>query len=138
MATFANTLLNSVSKIVILSLPVFAFILYLLNWRRRKSYYYVSHIIFSIHVYCTSFICIMLFLLVYKLTGPVRVLSPGLLFATIAGVILYLFFAMRRFYQKNVFKTIIDFIIVSIISCAAICGLAVISFVRAVAGALPN
>lgn len=138
MATFANALLNSISKIVILSLPVFAFILYLLNWRRRKSYYYVSHIIFSIHVYCTSFICIMLFLLVYKITGPVRVLSPALLFATVAGVILYLFFAMRRFYQKNVFKTIVDFIVVSIISCAALCGLAVISFVRAVAGALPN
>lgn len=101
--------LHSFSKIFFISLPIFAFVLYLL-YIRRKQFYYVSHAIFSLHFYCLLFICSILIALLIKATG-----LKWLLGVFIAGLFLYLFVAMRWYYQQHWLKTYFKFIIQSVV-----------------------
>jgi hypothetical protein len=97
------------------SLPLFALMLRLL-YVRRKKFFYVNHIIFSIHLYCGTFIIILLSLLFTYLVGLVQPGAqwPGLLFM-LAGFF-YLYKSMRNFYEQRRAKTILKYLLVLFIS----------------------
>lgn len=103
---------SSISKIFFISLPLFAFVLYLLNIRHRRQYYYVSHSIFALHFYSVAFIflvpyiAIARYVLEYYFVWMVQV-------AILTGIFIYLLVAMKRFYKQGWGKTFFKFLILS-------------------------
>jgi hypothetical protein len=100
---------HSFPKVLFVFIPIFAFYLYLLYFRRRKQFYYVSHGIFSLHFFITFFV-LMFF---DKLMEIPAYYSGSIVFAIIGGAVLivgmlaYLFIGMKRFYGQGGFKTFI-------------------------------
>lgn len=103
---FTEKLLHSLPQMLFISLPVLALLLKLLYWR-RKEFYYVSHVIFSIHLYILVFIgmaCMILLSLLHDYAG-------WSLFGMLQKFVLfYLFYyqyrSMRTFYKQGRMKTI--------------------------------
>lgn len=118
-----NKILNAVvenfkhnfSKILYLSLPIFAFFLWVL-YKRNKSYYFADHMIFSIHLYCAYFIIIFIYTmleLVVKFFTP----STGILDVIYFGSLLFYFYkAIRIFYGQSRKKTMLKFVLINILN----------------------
>ncbi|MEP7109227.1 MAG: DUF3667 domain-containing protein [Ferruginibacter sp.] len=111
-----STFLHGFPQLLFISLPIFALFLKLLYWR-QKNYYYVSHGIFSIHFYVFVFITMLLIfgfgelslLLNWKwIKFPQPLLGLAIYF--------YLYKAMRNFYHQRRAKTIVKFLLLSILS----------------------
>ncbi|HZE85879.1 MAG TPA: DUF3667 domain-containing protein [Puia sp.] len=114
---FAENMLHSFPKILFFSLPFFALILRIL-YIRRKQYYYVSHGIFAIHVYCATFILTLGVVVLDRLTKFLdyrwfNIVGGLAIFLLILYWFIYLFKAMRRFYGQGRGKTFIKYILLS-------------------------
>jgi hypothetical protein len=112
---FAENFFHSFPKILFWSLPFFALILNMLNFR-HKQYYYVDHGIFTIHVYCANFILILIMVLLSRLGdwlqwGWLQVIAGFLIFAICLYMLIYLYKAMRGFYQQSRAKTFLKYCI---------------------------
>jgi hypothetical protein len=103
-------------QVLFISLPFFALILKLLYFR-RKQFYYVDHALFSIHLYCATFIIL---LLMFALAMLGRLPYMGWLDIVFGLLSLSIFFyqykAMRRFYGQRRFKTFVKFIAVNFLA----------------------
>ena len=113
---FVENLFHNIPKILFISLPIFALILNILYFRQKKTYYYVSHGIFTIHVYCATFILGMALILLNKLSKLMHGgLINGLIWLVIAFILLYLMIylykAMRGFYGQGRAKTLVKYLI---------------------------
>jgi hypothetical protein len=91
------------------SLPLFALALKLL-YVRRKNFYYVNHVIFTIHLYCGIFIIILAGMAMEGLFDAVNVEEPG----WVKGIIVlsgffYWYKSMRYFYEQRRGKTILKY-----------------------------
>jgi hypothetical protein len=106
---------SSLSKIFFISLPLFAFILLLLNIRHRKQYYYVSHSIFSLHYYSVVFIFLIPLFAFNSIYADFAVID-WVQMAIIIGMFVYLLVAMKRFYKQGWVKTSIKFLILSFLT----------------------
>jgi hypothetical protein len=111
-----ENILHSFPKILFVSLPIFALILNILYFR-HKQYYYVDHGIFTIHVYCATFILLLLGILINKLDhalgwGWFSVVALLLIIAVSIYMMIYLYKAMRGFYQQRRAKTFLKYCIV--------------------------
>ena len=115
---------HSFPKILFVSLPIFAFILNILYFR-HKQYYYVDHGIFTIHVYCATFILMLVTMLLNQLDKSVgvhwfHVIADILQFVLFLYRLIYLYKAMRGFYKqgrgKTFLKYFITFVTVSIVN----------------------
>lgn len=113
---FITVLVHTFPQMLFVSLPLFALILTLL-YRRQKAYYYVSHGIFSIHLYVFVFITFLtgiglgkIFKWVHwNITSFVELILLILIF-------FYQYKAMRNFYQQGRGKTILKFFLLNFIS----------------------
>ncbi|MBX9783894.1 MAG: DUF3667 domain-containing protein [Chitinophagaceae bacterium] len=103
-------MMHSLPKMLFISLPLFAFALYLL-YIRRKRFYYVTHIIFTIHLYVFVFIMLLLYFANGKLTFVTWWPASLVSFAIGLYVYIYLYKAMRRVYAQGRFKTILKYFI---------------------------
>ena len=105
--------LHLIPQVLLLSLPFFALLLKIL-YARRKRFYYVSHIIFSIHFYIFVYISI-IGILVIKELGKI----PHLGFLDVVRnyswiiFVFYLYKAVRNFYEQGRGKTILKLFILS-------------------------
>jgi len=105
--------LHLIPQVLLLSLPFFALLLKLL-YARQQKFYYVSHIIFTIHFYIFVYIAIIGILLLRALSE-----LPHLHFLdTVISVLwfifpLYLYKAVRHFYEQGRAKTILKLFILS-------------------------
>lgn len=115
MKIFVSNLMHSFPQMLFISLPLFALILKLLYFR-RKTFYYTSHAIFSVHLYV--FVFIMLFFIIglqelkdYTGWNWLAVLLLILVFT----IFYYLYKSMRNFYQQRRGKTILKYILLNII-----------------------
>jgi len=112
-----ENILHSFPKILWISLPIFAMILNILYFRHKKTFFYVNHGIFTIHVYCATFIQLFIGLMLYKLGKSVPPGWPHTL-TVLANIgiffwmLVYLYKAMRGFYQQRRIKTVIKYCIV--------------------------
>lgn len=101
-----------------ISLPLYALILRLVYVRRRQ-YFYADHGVFTIHLYIFSFINLLVTFALGKLQ---EVTGWNFLTAVVIivffGMAVYLLLAMRRFYRQGWAKTILKFLIVSLLSLA--------------------
>lgn len=112
---FKELLLHSLPQLLFLSLPLLALLLKLV-YIRRKEFYYVSHGIFSLHLYIFVFIAL---LLVFSLNSLHTMLGWSVinwvLFFLYLGLFFYEYKAMRNFYKQRRAKTIFKFILVNIL-----------------------
>lgn len=105
--------LHNIPKGLFFGVPFYAFIL-LIIYARNDKFTYVSHIIFTIHLFCFSFILILLSMwldsslnkLHFDITGTI------VLVATFAAM-LYTYKGLRKFYNQRRVKTIAKFLILS-------------------------
>ena len=93
-------------QILFLSLPFFALLLQLLYFRSKK-FYYVAHVIFTLHFYIFVYIIILLALFSQVLAsfnylGWMQIVS----FIISISPVYYLYKAMRNFYEQGRWKTI--------------------------------
>jgi hypothetical protein len=106
-----NDFKHRVPQILFVSLPLFALLLKLL-YIRRKNFFYASHIIFSIYLYCAFFILILLSLWLSSITS---LLSRGL--SVWVGIVFsvfcffYFYKSLRIFYEQKRAKTIFKFLL---------------------------
>lgn len=102
---------HSISKIAFISLPIFAFFLFLLYIRRRKQYYFVAHAIFSLHYYVVMFLVILFAIGCDELLGRLRLYDDVGGYIITFGLLVYLYIAMLRFYKQGWFKTLVKSLI---------------------------
>ncbi len=110
-----NVILNDFKhrfpQMLFLSLPLFALILKLLYVRQKKTLY-VSHIIFSIYLYCAFFILILLALLTSSITGLFnKALTEWISLIFILFCFFYFYKSIRNFYAQNRAKTVVKFLL---------------------------
>jgi hypothetical protein len=102
--------LHTFPKILFVSLPLFAAMLRLLNIRkrRRKQFFFVDHGIFTIHLYCATFI-MMLILMILQKVGDLEKLGWMAWIETLLflSVFVYEYVAMKKFYKEGWFKTLV-------------------------------
>lgn len=100
---------HSVPQMMFVSLPLVALILQLL-YMRRKQYYYVNHVIFTINIYIAIYILLLIFYFftgLYSWTGS-RIFEL-LSFGTYLFIFIYVYKSMRNFYQQRRAKTILKY-----------------------------
>lgn len=104
------------SRMLYISLPIFAFFLWLL-YRRNKNHYFVDHLILSIHIYCAFFIFLFAVKLIslsteflfHKTFGIVAAITPFVLFY-------YLYKSLRNHFGQSRKKTLLKFFILNILT----------------------
>lgn len=103
--------LHSLPKLLFISLPIFAFFLYLLYVRHSK-FYYVTHVIFTIHYYVFLFLMLLLVFVNIKI-GNIAAWWPVNLIGIASWVymFIYLYKAMRRVYEQRRAKTVFKYCI---------------------------
>ncbi len=117
---FSESFSNNLPKVLFIYLPIFAFILWLFN--NKKKYYYFDHAIFTLHYFSFLLIMILVLFFVDKLK-PLLSLSPilgwvhfslktlGILF-----MFYYFFPAHRRFYGDKFFLSFVKSALVYLIN----------------------
>jgi len=108
---FFKSLIHHFPQILFISLPFVALLLKLL-YIRRKKFYYVSHAIFTIHLYVFVFIVMLFEMGIIGLKdfwgwNWLNIINN--LFTIV--IFFYLYKAMRNFYEQRRFKTIIKYIL---------------------------
>lgn len=99
-----------IPRALFLLLPIFAGLLALLNWRQRKHYYFVDHLVFSLNVHSFAFVVLI------AAVWLAQVVSGGTVgWFTLAACCLYLLFAMKKFYGQSWIWTGIKFVSLSFI-----------------------
>lgn len=104
-----------VPQMLFVSLPLFALMLQLV-YVRRKSFYYVNHVVFTIHLYCGTFIIILAGIFVDYLFNKMGWMIG---WDNLVFTLLSLFFwykSFRNFYRQRRAKTILKYCIVMFIS----------------------
>ncbi len=116
------------SRMFYISLPLFALFLWLL-YRKSKNHYFVDHLIFSIHIYCSFFI----FLFVVKVINVNLELFLHKKFSFIGfltplGLIFYLYKALKNNFNQTFLKTLVKLLILSILTLLLLSTLMVLFF----------
>ena len=105
------------SRMLYISLPLFALFLWAL-YRRNKNHYFVDHLIFSIHIYCAFFIILFALKLINLTTEYIFHKSPSGWAAGITTVLMfyYLYKALRNHFNQSRAKTILKFSILNFLT----------------------
>ncbi len=102
-------------QMLFVSLPLFALLLQLL-YVRRRSFFYVNHVVFTIHLYCGTFIIILAGMLMDVLLKKFNYHNSfiGAIF-TLSGFFFW-YKSMRNFYEQRRAKTIFKYLLVLFLS----------------------
>jgi hypothetical protein len=114
--------LKSFSKVFFFSIPLFVLLLSLL-YMRRKQFYFSVHAVFTLQYYCFVFFSLLLITIAKLYTfsnSPLATPMLIILFLVFAGIYVYLYIAMLRFYGQSWYKTIVKFLIQSSIMTIAL------------------
>ena len=102
-------------QILFLSIPFFGLTLKIL-YLRQKNFYYVDHLIFSIHYYCAIFILLLVNFANSSLEHNYNIaLFKWINVFIILGMQFYLYKAMRNFYLQRRAKTIVKYILLNLV-----------------------
>jgi hypothetical protein len=126
---YLNRVFHMLPQLLFVSLPIYALLLKLLFYRRRKTLYYADHAIFSIHLYVFGFLDFLLMLIFAKLSnyhgfGWLSLFSIALFIYAF----LYGYYAMRRFYQQSRLKTMVKYLVLCMLTAFVILILFLIFF----------
>ncbi|MDP4262309.1 MAG: DUF3667 domain-containing protein [Bacteroidota bacterium] len=112
---FQGALIHSIPQMLFISLPFLALILKLLYIRRRQ-FYYVSHGIFSIHLYIFLFIAMLILFSISRLNDQMHwgILTFISVILSI-GLVVYAYLALKHFYRQGWFKTFVKFLLLNLL-----------------------
>ncbi len=111
LSDFITSLMHHFPQMLFVSLPFVALILKLL-YIRRKKFYYVSHAIFTIHLYIFVFIILLIEIGLDQLNNIITWRGMNVIINILSlSILFYLYKAMRNFYEQRRFKTIIKYIL---------------------------
>jgi hypothetical protein len=108
-------ILHRFPQLLFVSLPFFALILQLL-YIRRKQLHYVNHVVFTLHLYCGTFILILATLLLGSLLGMLQVNMVTYALIAYLIILFYWYKSLRNFYNQSKRKTIFKFIVLSFLT----------------------
>lgn len=104
------------SRMLYISLPLFAFFIWVL-YRRNRNHFFVDHVIFSIHIYCAFYIILFI---VNIITGIKDFFTNETfsLIGIIASFVLfyYLYKSLRNHFGQSIRKTLLKFFILNILT----------------------
>jgi hypothetical protein len=104
---YGHMLVKGISYMMFALMPLFAFIIYLLN--RKKAKHYIGTLIFSVHYHSYIFLLLTFSFIVDKAAGtPIIFILPVVLSP------IYLFMALRRVYRDSFLRTIIKTLIIGV------------------------
>ena len=103
-------ILHRFPQLLFVSLPFFALILQLL-YVRRKQLYYVNHVVFTLHLYCGTFILILATLLIGSLLKMLHVDIVTYSLIAYLFILFYWYKSFRNFYSQSRKKKIFKFMI---------------------------
>ncbi len=110
-----DAFVHKLPQLLFVSLPLLALLLKLM-YRRSRTIYYVDHGIFSIHLYIFIFIALLVQLAFGKLYDQLHWPVMDFLRTLIGfGIFFYAYKALRNFYQQRRAKTVIKFILLSLL-----------------------
>ena len=95
-------------KVFFILLPFFALLLKLVYI--RKPFFYIDHVIFSLHFHAILFLVLDLQKLLSKILPKNS--TAFVLLGVVAALSIYLFLSMRRVYHSSVVKTLIKQVLV--------------------------
>jgi hypothetical protein len=108
--------LHSFPQFLFVSLPLFALMLKLLYYR-RKNFYYVDHIIYTVHLFCAMFILMFFLFAINALKNFHNLNWIGFLrvplFLYIAW---YQYKSLKNFYMQSRWKTVFKFILLVLLA----------------------
>ena len=111
---FVNNFFHGFPQMFFISLPIFAFILKLLYYR-RKDFYYTSHAIFSIHFYVFVFIMLLIIIgLKEALEHSDWDVFTYLMIPVALYIPIYQYKSMRNFYMQRRAKTIFKYLLLNL------------------------
>ncbi len=103
--------LHSIPSLLFISLPLFAFVLFLL-YNRRNTYFYSDHLVYTLHLYCAFFIFIFSSLVISAaialISKPVSEWVSGIIALVL---VFYWYKSIRNFYEQSRTKTILKFLL---------------------------
>ena len=106
--------MHSLPQMLWISLPLLALILKLM-YIRRKQFYYVSHVIFSIHLYVFLFIAQLILFSISKLNDTLNSDFLNFILVSLAlGFFVYEYLALKNFYRQSWIKTFFKFLLINI------------------------
>ncbi len=112
LASFLESFLHSIPKMMFVSVPFVALVMQLLYIRRRKQFFYVNHVVFIIYVYIAAFISLLVY---FGFQGLYKVSNFAPFYwlevLVIIFIYLYLYLAMRNFYKQGYIKTFFKYFI---------------------------
>jgi len=125
--SFNQKIFSGLSIAIFLFLPIFALFLKLFYIRRK--YTYMEHMVFVFYTQSVFFLLLLLFLIIYFFSNG----KDGLIALPIVLFAIYLWLAMKKFYQQGWFKTTLKYLLANfsfmIISTIGLTILTLISFV---------
>jgi len=111
LSDLVTSLMHHFPQMLFVSLPFVALILKLL-YIRHKKFYYVSHAIFTIHLYIFVFIVFLIEIGLDQINHIIAWRGINVVINLLGLLILfYLYKAMRNFYEQRRFKTIVKYIL---------------------------
>ncbi|MGD0143957.1 MAG: DUF3667 domain-containing protein [Rhizomicrobium sp.] len=109
-AALNGPLTTWIPRILFLLLPLYALLLATFYWRQRKTFYFVDHLIFSLSVHTFLFVVLIVDI------GLAQIVPADIVaWLTLIAVGVYIFIAMKRFYEQGWVWTTIKFGAVSFI-----------------------
>jgi hypothetical protein len=107
-AALNGPLTTWIPRVLFLLLPGYALLLTVFYWRKRKDYYFVDHLVFSLNIHTFGFV------LLLAAAGAAQIMrAEYVAWAVVAIAGVYLFTAMKRFYRQGWFWTSLKFLFVS-------------------------
>ena len=99
--------LHSFPQMLFISLPLFALLLKLV-YTRRRNYFYVDHVIYTVHLYCATFLQLFISIILDQLEkinhfGWIKYLGYGFVFY----ILWYFYKSLRNFYLQSRIKTVL-------------------------------
>lgn len=111
LSNLSQILAHNFPQMLFISLPLFAWFLHLL-YLRQKAFYFVSHGIYTVHLYIFYFIIFFVMMVLNKLSGYTHWSWLEVLSNLLIGVLfVYEYKAMRNFYGQGRGKTILKFLL---------------------------
>jgi hypothetical protein len=107
-AALNTPITNWLPRALFLLLPLYALLLGLFHIRRRDDFYLVDHLVFSLSIHTFTFVALMGAVLL------AQVLDGETVAWIVFGVLsLYIFLAMKRFYEQGWVMTTVKFVFIS-------------------------
>jgi len=111
-----NKFIHFFPQMLFISLPLFGLLLLLL-YVKHKQFFYVNHVIYSIHLYCALFIIILIGLWLNSILTAITHSEHDWIGSsfTLAGFF-YIYKSMRNFYGQRRAITILKYILLLLLS----------------------